>query len=514
MIQLIDELTQNNWYLVAGLLVLLLLWQVSQRKLGERPLNKQFPRLIAGVDLLALPFLFIIGGSLVRVINRIFGFVEIDANLRALTILLAYLSAGWALARFIDVSLEFRAHQKLGGRVSKLIRRLIYGVFLFVGLVLFTWQQGYSLSGIWVSTGVLTAVVGLALQTTLADFFSGIALSIESPLQFGDWVELEDGTLGEVVEQTWRAVYLRDWDNTTHVIPNSRILGKKFRNLHADKHRYSPWFFVKIPADVNPHLATTLLLDAAMRCESVLKSPNPVVRLADASSVPYSYMVWVHVENYPTIFRAREELFREIHRVLQWSGVEVAPQVQELRTRRARISSGQPPNALLALRSLDFAKIMTEEEQEVLAAHSEYRYHDSGQTLLAEGASSDAFYVVAVGLVNALVRLSDGSSSVVETLGAGKYFGITAMLTPDPSYLDYVAETHVTLIRIDLEAVRQVIGKRPELVERLSKVVKKRLDASEAARMRSRLPSPSRRLTLKDVRQYLLDLRKPKQRST
>ena len=502
MTKLIDNLTQESWYLVLGALVLLLLWHFGSRKLSDRPLTRRFPRLTAALDLLALPFLFVFGGSLVRALNRMGGYSELDAILRAVTMLLAYLAAGWALSRLINVCMALR----LDKPPPELIRGLIRGVLLFAGFALFMWQEGYSLSGVWVSTGVAAAVVGLALQATLGDLFSGIALSMEGPLQLGDWVELDDGTTGEVVDQTWRAIYLRDWDNTTHVIPNSRVAGQKLKNLHAEDHLYAPWFYVKVPSEADPSLVTALLLDAAMRCEDVLESPNPVVRLVDASSVPYSYMVWVHVKNYPAMFRAREELFREIHHGLQEAGIEVAPQVQEFRTRRARVSTGEPPTILLALKSLDFARVMTEEELKLVAARSEYRHHDDGQVLLAEGASSDAFYVIAGGLVDASVRLPDGSRRIVETLGAGKHFGITATLTPDPSFLDYVAKTHVTLIRIDIECVGEVVGKRPEIAERLAGVIKHRVDATEAVRMQSRLPA--RRLRLRDIREFLVSLGK------
>jgi CRP-like cAMP-binding protein len=276
------------------------------------------------------------------------------------------------------------------------------------------------------------------------------------------------------------------------------MAGERLKNLHDEHHPYSPWYFVKIPAEVDPRFATALLLDAAMRCESVLKIPNPVVRLADASSVPYSYMVWVHLKNYPAMFRGREELFREIHRGLRESGIEVAPEIQEFRTRRAAVTTAEPPTIALALKGLDFADALTDEELALISADSEYRYHDIGHVLLAEGAVSDAFYVIVGGLVDSAVRLPDGSRKIVETLGPGKYFGMTSMLTPDPSFLEFVAKTDVTLIRIDLDCVRRIISARPELAEKLAASIKDRLDSADAARVQSRQPAP--KLTLRDIR--------------
>jgi CRP-like cAMP-binding protein len=314
-------------------------------------------------------------------------------------------------------------------------------------------------------------------------------------------VELDDGTLGEVLELNWRATHLRGWDNATHVIPNSRMAGHAIKNLHGDDHLYAPWYFVKLPAEVDPRFATALLLDAAMRCETVLKFPNPVVRLADAEGVPYSYMVWVHLRRYPDMFRGREELYREIHRSLQEAGIEVAAEVHEMRTRRARVTSGEPPTVALALKAVDFADALTEEEMNQIAARSEYRHYDTGHVLLAEGTASDAFYVIAGGLVDTTVRLPDGSRKSVEILRPGKHFGLETMFSPDPSFLEYVAKTDVTLIRIDTDCVRQVVGARPELAEGLAAVIKDRLDAAEAARVQSR--RPARRLTLREIRREI-----------
>ena len=422
-----------------------------------------------------------------------------EMGLRGLALLCAFLAAGWALARLIDVSLALRSEEALGERVPKLIIGLIYGSLLFLALALFLWQAGYSFTGIWVSTGVAAAVLGLALQRTLGDLFSGIALGLERPFRLGDWIELTDGTLGQVVDLNWRATRLRGWDNATLVIPNSRLAGESFKNLHGENHLYAPWYFVKIPAEIAPRFATALLLDAAMRCESVLKIPNPIVRLADASSVPYSYMVWVHLKNYPAMFRGREELFREIHRGLQEAGIEVAPQVQEMRTRRAHAVAAEPPTISLALQGLDFAGTLTAEELAQIAARSNYRVFDTGHVLLAEGAVSDGFYVITSGLVDTAVRLPDGSRKVVETLGPGKHFGITSMLSTEPSFLEFIAKTDVTLIRIDLDCIRSMVAARPELAEHLAGVVKERLDAADAARVASR--RPARRMTLRDIRQ-------------
>ncbi|MCF7988863.1 MAG: mechanosensitive ion channel [Thiohalocapsa sp.] len=498
MIELVQTFGQHHWQLLPPLLLLLLLLRIGSRRVGERTLAERFPRLVAGFDVLLLPLACLVAGTLARVANRAFGVPALDPSLRSLTLLLALLVTGWALARLIEVALLLRSKQNLGERMPKLVIGLIYSALLLAALGLYLWQRGYSFTGVWVSTGVAAAVLGFALQRTLGDLFSGIALGMERPFRLGDWLQMDDGTLGQVVDMNWRATHLRDWDNSTHIVPNSRMAGQALKNLHNENHLYAPWYFIKIPAEVDPRFATALLLDAALRCESILKFPNPIVRLADGSSVPYSYMVWVHLKNYPSVFRAREELFRQIHRGLSEAGIEVAPQVTEMRTRRARVTAAEPPTIALALKSTDFASYLTDDELVQIAARSEYRHYDAAQVLLAEGAVSDAFYVVAGGLVDSAVRLQDGSRKVVETLGPGKHFGITGMLTMEPSFLEYIASTDITVIRVELDVLRSVVDARPELAVHLASVVKERLDAAEAARVQSR--RHVRPLTMRDIR--------------
>ena len=498
LLRFMDGLTSSYWQLLLAALALFVLWRVGTRVVGERPLFDHFPRITAVLDLVALPFSWVVAGSLVRVANRAIGLPGLDQPIKWLTALAAHLAAGWAVARLIEVELVLRAEERSGERLPQLVIGLIYILLMLVGLGLFMYQRGYSLSGVWVSTGVAAAVLGLALQKTLGDLFSGIALGVDRPFHIGDWLELTDGRVGEVVDMNWRATRLRGWDNTTLVIPNSNLASQSFKNLHGDNHVYAPWYFVKVPADVDPRYATELLLQAAMRCESVLKLPPPMVRLADAGSLPYSYMVWVHIRNYPAMFRAREELFREIHKSLQDSGVEISPQVQEMRTRRSHVSRAEPPTLALALKSLEFADELTDQELERIAAGSEYRYHNAGHVLVAEGNISDAFYVIAGGLVESAVRLRDGTRKVLETFGPGSYFGLTAMLTTEPSFEEFSAKSDVTLIRIDLDCVRGVVNARPVLKDKLVALVKSRLDTVESARASSR--RRTRRLSMRDIR--------------
>jgi hypothetical protein len=51
--------------------------------------------------------------------------------------------------------------------------------------------------GVLATSGAVAIIVGLALQSTLSDVFSGIVLNTTKPYQIDDWISI-DGTEGRV----------------------------------------------------------------------------------------------------------------------------------------------------------------------------------------------------------------------------------------------------------------------------------------------------------------------------
>ena len=72
---------------------------------------------------------------------------------------------------------------------------------------------GLSLQGIVATSGVLAIVLGLALQNTLGDVFSGLSMSVEKPYEVGDAILLEGGVEGEVIQINWRSTHVQNTQN-------------------------------------------------------------------------------------------------------------------------------------------------------------------------------------------------------------------------------------------------------------------------------------------------------------
>jgi len=90
---------------------------------------------------------------------------------------------------------------------------------LFGAAIVLSMVWGADLGGLVTALGLGSFVIGLALQDTLGNLFSGIALVYEKPFSEGDYIEVEDQR-GRVIEMNWRAIRLETREKELIVIPH------------------------------------------------------------------------------------------------------------------------------------------------------------------------------------------------------------------------------------------------------------------------------------------------------
>ncbi len=135
--------------------------------------------------------------------------------------------------------------QKMSGWVDKIIRKRIKQssirslianfvsiivIAIGMSLALGVLNLDKALTSILAGAGVAGLAVGLALQGTIANTFSGIFLAVKDIMNVGDFIET-NGYSGKVEEITLRYVKLRESDNNIVVIPNKTVVDNPFKNF-------------------------------------------------------------------------------------------------------------------------------------------------------------------------------------------------------------------------------------------------------------------------------------------
>ncbi len=132
--------------------------------------------------------------------------------------------AGKIFDKIFNRSIKQDSIRHMAVKVIKAIIILI-GFFIALGLL----NLDTVLTSVLGAAGVVGLAIGLALQGTLNNTFSGLILSFLPELQIGDWVET-NGFAGSVMEINLRNIVIKQSDNNYVVIPNGKIIDEPFKN--------------------------------------------------------------------------------------------------------------------------------------------------------------------------------------------------------------------------------------------------------------------------------------------
>jgi small-conductance mechanosensitive channel len=133
----------------------------------------------------------------------------------------ALLSLTFAIASCAGALLtRFAGH---GAGASSLIRNIVKGLIIGVGALLTLQNLGVEITPIVAALGVGGLAVALGLQPTLADVFAGLHVTMSGNVHVGDFLVLDNGTRGTLLDIGWRAVRVLDASNNVVVVPNGKF---------------------------------------------------------------------------------------------------------------------------------------------------------------------------------------------------------------------------------------------------------------------------------------------------
>lgn len=137
---------------------------------------------------------------------------------------------------FIAKGLKKLSHKVLFNKISEesikqMLSKMVYGVVILIGffIALGVMQLDKVLTSVLAGAGVVGLAIGLALQGTLSNTFSGLMLSFMPKIRIGDFIETQNDS-GYVEEINLRNVTIRRTDNEFVIIPNIVFIEHPFTN--------------------------------------------------------------------------------------------------------------------------------------------------------------------------------------------------------------------------------------------------------------------------------------------
>lgn len=223
-------------------------------------------------------------------------------NLGALLFALALLTATFIISKLIQRTITRLSHLRpsLTPSIVYIFNRIVHYVVLVVGLLLVASALGIDITKLAIVGGALGIGIGLGLQGIVNNFFSGIIIMLDRSLKVGDFIELSDGLVGEVLRINVRSTVVRTNDYIDVLVPNAEFVSARLTNWTLDENirRFRVPFGVAYGSD--KELVKKATIEAAHKVELTLSSPNrePAVWMTGFgdSSLNFVLAVWVHAE--------------------------------------------------------------------------------------------------------------------------------------------------------------------------------------------------------------------------
>ncbi|MEM7372926.1 MAG: mechanosensitive ion channel domain-containing protein [Bacteroidota bacterium] len=210
-----------------------------------------------------------------------------------LTIILARIGLNYFHKWFVNLGKTKRIPLDQGRRLA-IYQIVKYFIIVLVMMLCLTILK-VDLSVLWVGTTGLLVVIGLALQQTFNDFFSGLLILFDGTLEVGDTIFIQSLDLeGKVMEIRLRTTIVETLDSQSIIVPNGKITSTNVVNWSFNDQETRFRLAVGVAYGSNVQLVRKILRSCANSHGLVLKSPEPRVRFTSfgESSLDFELLFW------------------------------------------------------------------------------------------------------------------------------------------------------------------------------------------------------------------------------
>ncbi|HVM46088.1 MAG TPA: mechanosensitive ion channel domain-containing protein [Candidatus Thermoplasmatota archaeon] len=210
--------------------------------------------------------------------------------------------------------------------VRSLVRRLLVLVVYTVGFLLILDNLGLRITPLLTTLGLAGLAIALALQDTLSNFFAGLWMQAERPIDVGDYVRVEDiGVEGFVAQVGWRTTKIRTLPNNQVIIPNARLASSVVTDFSLPEPRIGVRVEMRLAPGVDTRHVERVLLDEARRAAGELPGflmpPEPFVRFNAFSEYGLDFALHFQVASFVDQYAILHEMRHRLHERLPREGI-------------------------------------------------------------------------------------------------------------------------------------------------------------------------------------------------
>jgi len=223
-----------------------------------------------------------------------------------------------------------KKYQKTPQLMSKIISIVIYIIAFLMVLAYFNIDITPIVAGL----GIGGLAIGLALQSTLSDFFAGLHILTDKPIRVGDYIELENKLSGFVEDIGWRSTRIRTLPNNIVVLPNSKLAESIVTNYSMPEDEMGVVVQCGVSYDSNLKKVEKVTIEVAKgvlkKVQGAVKDFEPFIRYHTFGDSNIEFSIILRVEKPVDKYLVIHEFIKALKERYDKEGIEISWPVRKI----------------------------------------------------------------------------------------------------------------------------------------------------------------------------------------
>lgn len=380
---------------------------------------------------------------------------------------LAVAALSFAVVRGIAVTADLVARRRQM-HASTILRDLATLLVYVVVVVAVLDSVDVDVSGLLTTSAIVTAVIGLALQETLGNVFSGLSLQLQKPFEPGDWIGF-DTHVGRVQGIGWRSTSIITRNLEILDVPNAFLAREVVRNFRGQA--IGDELFVGVSYASPPNAVKDVIVEVLREVPEVVAMPPPVAEVVDYGDFAIKYRIRFWMRDFGPQPAVRDAIMNKLWYALRRNGMEIPFPIRNVYLHASEAVRSESESPVAALRQVDFLADLEDAELDLLRPDVRETVFGRAEVVCREGDAGDAFFVLRRGTVEVVARGADGRDTHVADLAAPAFFGEMALMTGETRSATVRAKTDVELLVVARSGFETLFKTKPGVAAAVSRIL-------------------------------------------
>ena len=210
---------------------------------------------------------------------------------------------------------------------TSILGNIAKAIVYVIGFIFILQTFGVAIAPLVTALGVGGIAVALALQPTLSNLFAGLQLISSGKFNTGDFVQLESGQKGFIIDISWRHTTIETSQNNVIIVPNSKMASSIIENFFLIDKKITFSVLVGVGYESNLDKVEKISIEVA---KDILQNQfgsnkefEPFVRFYNFGASSIDLKIFLQVMEYADQFAITSTFIKLLHKRYQEEGINI-----------------------------------------------------------------------------------------------------------------------------------------------------------------------------------------------